>query len=329
MLPDTYYHGKRILITGGLGFVGSNLAIRLVQSGAEVTIVDSMIPNHGGNLRNIEKIETAVRVNYSDIRDHHSLKYLIRGQEIVFSLAGQVSHIDSMQDPFNDLEINCTSQLSLLENIRKVNPEAKVVFASTRQIYGRPQYLPVDEKHPLHPVDVNGINKISGEYYYKLYNDVYGIRTVSLRLTNSYGPRQDIRNRNLGFVGIFIRQAITGETIRVFGDGLQCRDFNYIDDVVDAFLQAGCDDACVGNSYNLGDHRHYSLIEFLKCLQQFVPLCYEVVPFPSEKKAIDIGDFYSSYELFHSVTGWEPKIALPDGLSQTVRFFQNNLHYYE
>ena len=231
-----FYRGKRVLITGGAGFIGSNLAIRLVDLGARVQIVDSMLPAYGADLANIEPIRGKVRLNFSDIRDRHSLGYVIKDEDLIFSLAGQVSHMDSMQDPMTDLEINCRSQLSLLECCRHGNPDVKIVFASTRQIYGRPEYVPVDERHPLNPVDVNGINKLAAEMYYTLYHDVYSIPTVSLRLTNTYGPRMDLKSAGKGFVGVFVRMALAGETIRIFGDGTQRRDFNYVDDVVQALL---------------------------------------------------------------------------------------------
>jgi UDP-glucose 4-epimerase len=233
------YRNRAVLVTGGLGFIGSNLCRRLADIGARVTAVDSLLPDYGGNLFNLDGYEEKVRINIADVRGH-AMEYLVKGQDVVFNLAGQVSHIDSMTDPFTDLEINCRSQLWILEALRKSNPEAKIVYAGTRQIYGRPQTLPVDETHPLAPADVNGINKISGEFYHLVYHQVYKIRACSLRLTNTYGPRQLIRHNRQGFIGWFMRKAVLGETIEVFGDGAQRRDFDYVDDVVDAFLRAGC-----------------------------------------------------------------------------------------
>src|SRR5574341_1527335 len=220
--------GRRVLILGGMGFIGSNLAIRLVERGADVTIVDSMLPQYGGNLENVEPVHERVHINFSDIRDQYSLSYLVRDMDVIYSMA----------DPLTDLDINCRSQLAILESCRQHNPGAIIVYASTRQLYGRPQYLPVDEKHPVEPVDVNGINKLAAENYYSLYSQVHGMKCVSLRLTNTYGPRQHLRGNTQGFAGIFIRLAISGQKIRIFGTGQQLRDFNYVDDVVDAFLVA-------------------------------------------------------------------------------------------
>ena len=317
-----FYDGKRVLITGGIGFIGSNLAIRLVELGAKVVLLDSMLPAYGATLDNIEPIRDKVRVNFSDVRDRHSLGYIVQGEELIFSLAGQISHSESMSDPFTDLEINCTSQLSLLEACRHENPSAHIVFASTRQLYGRPQYLPVDEAHPLQPVDVNGINKLAAERYYSLYHDVYGMQTVSLRLTNTYGPRMDLHNNKKGFAGIFIRRALQGEKISIFGDGSQRRDFNHVDDVVDALLLAGRSRDISGEVFNLGHPRPYSLNEYVEILHRHTEFAHERVPFPPEMKKIDIGDYYGDYRRFHEATGWEPQIDLETGLASTVAYYR-------
>src|SRR5215208_1386288 len=249
---DNAFHSAHVLITGGLGFIGSMLARRLVELGAHVTLVDSLIPIYGGNLRNVAGIEDRVKINIADVRDEYSMDYLVQGQNFLFNLAGQTSHLDLMRDPYTDLEINCRAQLSILEACRKHNPGLKLVYASTRQIYGKPDYLPVDERHPLHPVDVNGINKMAGEWYHILYNNVYGIRACSLRLTNTYGPRQYVKDARMGFIGYFIRQAMHDKQITIYGEGQQIRDFNYVDDVVDAFLRAGANEAANGQVFNLG-----------------------------------------------------------------------------
>lgn len=322
------FHNRKILILGGLGFIGSNLAIRLVSLGAHVTIVDSMLPQYGGNLENIEPIKAQCRINFSDIRDQYSLDYLVQDMDVIYSMAGQTSHIESMLDPVTDLEINCRSQLSLLESCRKHNPGVKILYASTRQLYGRPQYLPVDEQHPTLPVDVNGINKLAAEKYYTLYSQVYSMKCISLRLTNTYGPRQHLRGNKQGFAGIFIRQAIDHENIRIFGDGKQLRDFNYIDDVVSAFLLATDNAALYGRVYNLGADEYYSLLDFVHILQQHCKCQYTLVPFPPEHKVIDIGDYYSDFSLFHHATGWKPGISLEKGLQKTIDYFQPRKHLY-
>src|SRR5919198_1668053 len=242
------YREARVLVTGGLGFIGSHLAKRLVELGADVTIVDSLIPEYGGNPYNIREVADRVHVNYSDIRDPWSIRYLVQGQDFIFNLAGQVSHIDSMQDPETDLDINCRSQLSLLEACRENNLDTRIVFAASRQQYGRPQFVPVTEDHPQVPVDVNGINLVAGEAYHLLYNDVYGIRAVSLRLTNTYGPRLLMKHDRQGFITTFVRRALAGETIKVFGDGSQLRDFTYVSDAVEAFLAAGLTEETYGRA---------------------------------------------------------------------------------
>jgi UDP-glucose 4-epimerase len=325
------YSGKNVLITGGLGFIGSNLAIRLIDLGATVTIVDSMIPDYGGNLFNVDAIKDRVRINFSDVRDQYAMQYLLKGQQYVFNLAGQVSHIDSMEDPFADLEINARSQLSILESCRRHNPEVKIVFTSTRQVYGKPDYLPVDEKHLLHPTDVNGINKMAGEWYHIVYNNVYGVRATALRLTNTYGPRQLMKHSRQGFIAWFIRKAVSGEEITIFGDGSQRRDLNYVDDVVEALLIAGLTEKANGQVFNLGGTENISLLNLAKLLIEINGGgSYALVPFPRERKQIDIGDFYGDFEKIKSNLGWEPRISLRDGLSKTLDYYRRYAkHYWE
>jgi len=297
--------------------------------GAKVTLVDSLIPDCGGNLFNISGIEDKVKVHIADVRDENNMNRLVRGQDYIFNLAGQVSHIDSMRDPYTDLELNCRSHLSLLEACRKYNPDVKIVYASTRQIYGRPDYLPVDEGHPLHPTDVNGINKMAGELYHLLYHKVHGIRTTSLRLTNTYGPRMLVKHNRQTFLGWFIRLAIEGEEIPIFGDGHQKRDLTYVDDVVDAFLRAAADDRADGQVFNLGGLKPISLLELTEML---IEICggggYRFVPFPPERKRIDIGDFYADYSKIARTLGWKPTIPLREGLKRTVEFYRRYKEHY-
>ncbi|PYQ20081.1 MAG: NAD-dependent epimerase [Acidobacteria bacterium] len=323
-----FYRGRRVLVTGGLGFIGSNLCRTLADLGAEVLAVDSLLPDYGGNLFNLAGYEGKVRINIADVRGH-GMEYLVKGEEVLFNLAGQVSHLDSMVDPFTDLEINCRSQLSILEAVRKGNPEIKIVYAGTRQVYGKPQYLPVDEKHPLNPTDVNGINKISGELYHLVYHSVYGIRASSLRLTNTYGPRQLIRHNRQGFIGWFVRKAALGEEIQLFGDGSQKRDFNHVDDVVDAFLRAGAKEASDGEVFNLGDAHPVSLLELVKLLVEVAGAgSWTVVPFPAERKRIDIGDFYADTARIRKALGWEPKVPLRQGLAETIAWYREHKEHY-
>jgi UDP-glucose 4-epimerase len=324
------YEGKKVLITGGLGFIGSNLARTLVPLGAEVLLVDSLIPDYGGNLFNIDGIESRVKVNIADVRDANGMQYLVTGQDVLFNLAGQVSHVDSMTDPMTDLEINCKSQLSILEACRKVNPGIRVVYASTRQIYGKPVALPADENHPVHPTDVNGINKASGEMYHRIYGEVYGLRTTSLRLTNTYGPRQLLKHNRQGFAGWFIRRVVLGEEILLYGDGEQKRDFNYVDDVVEAFLSAGASDESQGDVFNLGATPPTSLREFLEILYEVAgeKPNYRLVPFPEERRRIDIGDFYTDYRKIQRKLGWEPRVDLLEGTRRTLDFYRENIRHY-
>ena len=323
------FKSSKVIITGGLGFIGSNLSCRLVKMGAHVTLVDSLIPEYGGNLWNVEPIKEQVRINISDVRDEHSMKYLVQGQDYLFNLAGQTSHIDSMNDPYTDLEINTKAQLSILEACRKYNPEIKIAFASTRQMYGVPQYFPVDERHPIAPADVNGINKMAGEWYHLVYNNVYGIRASVLRLTNTYGPCMRVKDARQTFLGIWIRKLIEGKPILVFGDGKQERDFNYVDDVVDAFLLAAESEDAKGEIYNLGADDPINLKNIAELLIKINGSgSYEMVPFPEERKVIDIGDYYADYRKIRSRLGWKPTTSLDAGLKKTVDFYHRYYKHY-
>jgi len=329
MIPADFYAGRRVMITGGLGFIGSNLAHALVALGADVLLVDSLIPDYGGNLHNIAGIEDRVRVNVADVRQASTMNYLVQRRDVIFNLAGQVSHIDSMRDPHTDLDINCRSQLTLLEACRHHNPAAKVVYASTRQIYGRPDALPVTERHLVRPTDVNGINKAAGEYYHLVYNNVFGVRATALRLTNIYGPRQLLRHNRQGFIGWFIRLAIEGQEIQVFGDGSQIRDFVYVDDAVQAFLLAGATDAVNGEAFNVGGDEHISHRALVDLLVRAAGTGrYRFVEWPPEKKAIDIGSFYADSSCFKSRTGWAPRVGLADGLRRTIDYYRPRLAHY-
>jgi nucleoside-diphosphate-sugar epimerase len=325
---ETHFRGRRVLITGGLGFIGSNIARRLVQGGADVTLVDSLNPDYGGNFFNIADIRDQVRVNISDVRDHHSMKVLIQGQDYLFNLAGQTSHMDSMRDPETDLEINCRAQLSILEACRHHNPEIRIVFASTRQMYGKPDYLPVDEKHLLRPVDVNGINKMAGEWYHILYNNVYGVRACALRLTNTIGPRMRVKDARQTFLGIWVRLLVEGKPFEVWG-GEQLRDFSYVEDAVDAFLLAATHDDAYGHAFNLGAEPPISLLDTAKLLVEAAGEGkYVIKQFPAERKKIDIGDYYSDFSLIRELLGWQPRTPLLDALRQTVAFYRENLSEY-
>ncbi len=324
-----HYRGKRALVTGGLGFIGSHLAERLVHLGSEVTIVDSLIPDCGGNTYNIRAFESSVEVDYSDLRDGRAIRRLVAEKDYIFNLAGQVSHIDSMNDPETDLDINARAPLSLLEACRDVNPEARIAFAASRQQYGRPIQLPVTESHPLQPVDVNGINLIAGEAFHLLYHDVYGMRTTSLRLTNTYGPHLLLKHNRQGFIAVFIRLALEGKTIQVYGDGSQLRDFTYVSDVVDAFLAAAGSDASWGQAFNVAGVRPISLLEVARACQEVAAGGeVETVAWPAERKRIDVGSVYLDGTKLRASAGWEPTVELTDGLRRTIDFYREHGQHY-
>lgn len=322
------YAGKKVVVTGGLGFIGSNLAIRLVQLGANVTIVDSLIPTHGGDVRNLTPVASRLHVHFVDLRDQTRLRPIVRGQDIVFHLAGQVSHGDSMREPELDLAVNCQATICLLEACRYENPGVRLVYTSTRQVYGRPLRLPVDEEHPTIPVDVNGIDKLAAEYYHLLYDRTYDLASVVLRLTNTYGPRQQIKNDRQGFTGIFLLHALRGERIQIYGNGEQRRDFNHVDDVVEALLLAATTDACRGRIFNLGAESPHSLNEFTGILARLLDIRVEHIPFPADRRLIDIGDYYGDWSLFARATAWRPRVDLQDGLHRTLAFFREHANVY-
>jgi UDP-glucose 4-epimerase len=322
------FSGRSVLITGGLGFLGSNLARRLVELGARVTLLDSLVPEYGGNLFNIADIESQVRVNISDVRDPHSMRRLVQNQDYLFNLAGQTSHLDSMDDPYTDLDINCRAQLSILEACRKCNPGVKLVFASTRQIYGKPDCLPVSEDHLLRPVDVNGINKMAGEWYHIVYNNVFGITSCALRLTNTYGPRMRVKDARQTFLGIWIRRLIEGLPFEVWG-GDQLRDFTYVEDAVQALLCAAACSEANGRVFNLGGDRVLSLRGLADLLVEINGGgSYTVRCFPPDRKRIDIGDYYADFNRIRSLLGWCPLTGLREGLERTLEYYRQHLSHY-
>jgi len=328
---QSIFAGSDVLITGGLGFIGSALARTLVDLGAKVTLVDSLIPEYGGNRFNIDDIRDRVTVDLTDVRDAAAMSSLIRKRQFLFNLAGQTSHLDSMTDPLTDLNINAAAQLQILEACRLHNRDLKIVFASTRQVYGRPKYLPVDEKHPINPVDVNGINKLAGEWYHLLYNDVYRIRACALRLTNTYGPGMRVKDARQTFLGIWIRQLIEQSPIQVFGTGDQRRDFNFVSDVVDALLAGAARDESNGQVFNLGHREHVSLKELAALLVRINGRGrYDLIAFPEDRKIIDIGDYYADFGKIEKTLGWSPQVRLEDGLKKTLEYYrQNHARYWD
>ena len=327
---STVYKGCSVLITGGAGFIGSNLAYSLVAlGGVKVSIVDSFIPEQGGNVFNLQGVADQVEIHNVDLRDAPAISHLVSGVDYIFNLAGNISHLNSMLNPQQDLELNCVAHLTLLEAIRQYNPHVKVVFTSTRQVYGKPLYLPVDEQHRLAPLDVNGINKLAAEHYHLLYHRIYGTRAACLRLTNTYGPRQLLSHNRQGFIPWFIRLAMEGKVLELFGDGKQRRDLNYVDDVVEALLLTGASEATDGEIYNLGAPDPVSVAELASELISLTGRGQvRAVAFPQERQLIDIGNFYSSYKKIESEIGWQPRTSLKTGLSLTIDYYEKYLQHY-
>ncbi|MCG8475232.1 MAG: GDP-mannose 4,6-dehydratase [Cytophagales bacterium] len=325
---EDFFRSKRVLITGGLGFIGSNLALKLHRLGARIEIVDALIPEHGGSYYNILPVEEDIGVHVFRMEDNaEALAEIVSRQDCIFNLAGQSNHWDSMVYPRLDLAYNCSSHLALLEAVRRFNKPAKLVLTSTRQIYGKPVYLPVDENHPTRPADVNGIHKMASEHYHLLYHKVHGIKTAVLRLTNTFGPRMRVMDTRQTFLGYWMRCAVEGRKFEVWG-GRQKRDFNYIDDVVEALLLSAADDRASGKVYNLGHHEHCSLLELAELFDTSFQAEYEVKEFPADQKSIDIGDYYSDYSLINKELGWSPKISLEEGLLRTFDFLELNIEQY-
>ena len=322
------FKNSKVLVTGGLGFIGSNLAIKLAQDGAKVEVYDSLIANMGGNKFNIDPLKNKIKITVADLRDEQKIKKAVSGKDFIFNLAGTLSHIDSMLNPFLDLDINCRAQLCLLEAVRKNNKNTKIIFAGTRNQYGKALYLPIDEKHLQEPTDINGINSIAAEKYHLLYGEIYGLKTVSLRMTNTFGPRHQMMHPKQGVLNWFIRELIDGKTVQLFGDGSQIRDINYVDEVVDALLLLAGSKRTKGEAYNIGGHP-LTLKDFVKkCVAVFGGGSYKVVTFPKDRKSIEIGNYVADFKKIKEDVGWEPSISVEDGLKSTFEYYQKNKKHY-
>ena len=329
-LPLEAFVGRCCLVTGGLGFIGSNLALWLAREGARVTVVDAGYPRHGANPHNLDAPGGAdVQVIHADLGDS-TARAAAAEAEIVFNLAGQVSHIDSMLDPIFDLEVNTRSHVAMLEGLRHDNPEVIVVYSSTRQLFGKPRYLPVDEDHPVAPVDVNGITKYAAEQFHLLYGEYYGLRATVVRLTNVYGPRQRLRDDYQGFLPIFVRRALLGEAIRVFGDGAQERDCLYVDDVVECLVRAAVAPEAIGEVFNVGNDEHLSLREIAEAVARTAASVGGVgfVPWPAERDAIDIGSYFGDSSKAKRLLGWTPSTRFDDGIARTLDFYRRHREWY-
>lgn len=322
------YRNKNCLVTGGAGFIGSNLVLRLVQEGARVTVLDSFVEGLGGNSFNLEAVRDGIELVQADQRDAAIVERVVSEKDFIFNLTGNVSHQDSMKAPLFDLDVNVLAHVSLLEACRAKNRHATIVYSSTRQLYGVPQYLPVDEEHPIEPVDVNGINKHAAEQYHALYSRVHGLKTIVLRLTNTYGPRQLIKHSRQGFVGWFVNRVVTANPIQLYGTGEQLRDFNFVDDVVEAMLLAAGSSQCVNGIFNLSGERA-SLARVAQLLVQAVGKgSFERVEFPVDVKKIDIGDFYGTSEKLRRACGWTAKIPLEEGMRAMVDYYERHKSHY-
>ncbi|MCB0999589.1 MAG: NAD-dependent epimerase/dehydratase family protein [Acidimicrobiales bacterium] len=313
------------VVTGGLGFIGSNLVHRLVAHGIPVRIVDAVVAEHGANRRNIDGLD--VEVLEADVGDPR-VAPMLRGVSHVFNLAGQVSHTASMVDPVRDLELNAITHARFLETLRHENPTARVVHTSTRQVYGRVAKLPVDELTAARPIDVNGVAKLAGEHLHMVYSHAHRMSITSLRLTNVYGPRQRLTSDELGFLPVFVRKALRGEDIELFGGGEQRRDLLHVDDVVDAILAATAPEA-LGAVFNVGHVRSHSLREIADTLTDLAGTGSRVVatPWPPVHRRIDIGSFETDSSAIRSRLGWEPRVDLPTGLRWTLDFYRERPWY--
>lgn len=324
-----FYRGKNVLITGGLGFIGSNLAIRLVEFGADVTIVDNMLPRQGGNLFNVEPVKDKVRINFSDVRNQLSMDHLVRGQDIIFHLAGQVNHVDSMRNPVQDLEINCQGTLVLMQALRHNNIGATVVYSGTRGEYGSTVKLPVDEDHPTNPKGIYAVTNLAAEKMILVYNQVYKIPTICLRITNTYGPRHQMMHDEYGVFNWFIRKAIDDETLPVFGDGMIIRDFLYVDDLIECLLMSAPAKKAIGDVFNVGTGIP---VTFKEIAEKIVKIAgkgtCEFTDFTKERAEVEPGDYYADISKLKRIVGWKPKISLEEGIKRTIEFYKRYRKYY-
>ncbi len=326
---DSHYRNRKVLITGGLGFLGSNLAIDLAAKGAEITILDSLHHWYGGNHFNIEPISDRVRLIPGDLRDVELVREAVEGQELVFHIAAQTSHVDSMTSPLFDVDVNCRGTILLLEAMKELAPGARLVYAGTRAQFGKLDYTPVDEKHGAFPVDIYGVNKHAGELYAFVYMNAHGIPATSLRINNSYGPRHQMKHGKYGILNWFVRLAMDGDTIRIFGEGSQLRDYNHVDDVTRAFLAAGASDAAPGQVYNLGCGDPISFRDMVKAIIETTGSGrYEHVPWPKEREDIEVGDYVADFSKATRELDWKPLVPFQQGLEETVAFYREHQTHY-
>lgn len=315
--------GSNVLVTGGLGFIGSNLSMALVELGANVTIVDNMLPRQGGSLFNIREIEDRVKVNVSDVRNQLSMNHLVKGKDFVFHLAGQVNHVDSMRNPLQDLDINCKGTLVLLEALKENNRDARIIFAGTRGEYGSSAKLPVDEDHPTNPKGIYAVTNLTAEKMVLVYDDIHKIRGACLRITNTYGPRHQMIHDEYGVFNWFVKKALDDAEIPVFGDGRILRDFLYVDDLVDCLLTVALKEAAFGEVFNVGTGVPVSFLEIAKKIVEVIGTGrVQFAEFTTERKEVEPGDYYADISKIARLTGWVPKTSLEEGIRRTASYYR-------
>jgi len=325
----TQFKDKKILITGGLGFIGSTLCIRLVKLGSKITILDSMMPGHGGNIFNIAPVKNDVEIIEADIRDEEIINKAVKNKHYIFHLAGQNDHVLSLTNPFPDIDINIKGSAVLLEACKKNNKDARVVYTGTRGEYGSATKLPVNEETPLNPKGIYELSSLTAQKMFKIYNDNHGVKSVTLRLTNIYGERAQMKHSRFGVANWFVRVALDNGTIKVFGDGKIKRDFVHVEDVVDAILLSPLTEGALGEVFNIGSDKPSCFLELAETIISTAGKGkWEYAPFSAERAAQEPGDFYSDISKARKILGWEPKISLQDGIRRTVEFYAKNKEHY-
>ena len=326
---DKSFSGKEVLITGGFGMIGSTIAGKLVRYGANVTIADSFIEPYGANSFNINDIKDSVRISITDIRDKESMKFLVRDKDIIFNLAGQVSHNDSIENPFLDADINYIGHLNVLECVRRYNKEAVILHAGSRLQFGRIQNNPVDESHPLRPKTPYALNKTAAENMYLFYNEVHQIPCVIFRIANPYGPRSQMKHSKYSMVNWFIKQAMEGKAITIFGDGEQVRDYMFVDDLADAFIFAAINQGCYGETYNVGSGVGTEFRDMVKTIIDVVGSGeIKNIPWPENYINVETGDYVTDIRKICSAINWKPKIDIETGVRLTYEYYKKHKLYY-
>lgn len=323
------YKNKKVLITGGLGFIGSNLCIKLAELGAEVLVIDNMLPRQGGNLFNVEPVKNKIKINVSDIRNSVSMNHLVKGQDYVFHLAGQVNHVDSVKNPLQDLSINVEGTLVLMEALRKNNPDARVIFTGTRGEYGASLKLPVAESHAINPIGIYAITNFAAERIVLTYHNLHKIKSVCLRITNTYGPRHQMQHDEYGVFNWFIRKAMDNEVIPVFGDGRIIRDYLYVDDLIEVLLGIALAEKAYGEVFNIGSGIPVNFIDLAETIIKIAGTGKtKYTDFSTERKSLEPGDYYADISKVKSIVKWQPKTKLEDGIKKTIAYYKKNKKRY-